>query len=194
MLIIDTLGVNKRIFNPNVDDQSKLFGVWDLTQSSVNYQTGFLNSRKIFTVTSDLTMRPDLISLYQIGDSKYCGSLMKINGISNPFSIDEGRKLFVLSPEMIQRTYDRKKEEISGQSISKENKPLDDLKKSQEDKMFKVSQGRKDFLEKSVKNKPPLILPPNVSQPGDRKFTRKGKVFTFAPDAGKGGFNKPIKR
>lgn len=194
MLNIDTLSVNKRIFNPNLEEQSRSFGIWDLTQSSVNYEIGFLNSRKIFTVTSDLTMRPDLISLYQTGDSQYCGSLMKINGISNPFSIDEGRKLFILSTEMIKRTYDRKKQELSGQSASKDNKPLDDLKKSQEDKVFKVSQGRKDFLEKSVKNKPPLILPPNVSQPGDRKFTRKGRVFTFAPDAGKGGFNKPIKK
>jgi hypothetical protein len=194
MLNIDTLSVNKRVFNPDLEQQAKSFGIWDLTQSSVNYQIGFLNSRKIFTVTSDLTMRPDLISLYQTGDSQYCGSIMKINNISNPFSIEEGRKLFILSPEMIRRTYDKKKEEISSQSASKENKPLDDLKKAQEDKMFKVSPGRKNFLDKNVKNKPALILPPNVAQPGDRKFVRKGDVFTFAPDAGKGGFNKPLKK
>jgi hypothetical protein len=60
--------------------------------------------------------------------------------------------------------------------------------------VFKVSPGRKNFLDKTIKNKPPLILPPNVSQPGDRKFTRKGQVFTFAPDAGKGGFNNPLKK
>ena len=194
MLEIDTLSVNKRIFNPNESDQSKSIGIWDLTQSSVNYDIEFMNSRKVFRVTSDMVMRPDLISLYQIGDSDYCGSMMKVNGISNPFSIDEGRLLFILSPEMIKKTYDRKKDEISGQSTSQQNSPLDNLKKAQEDKAFKVSPGRKNFLDKTIKNKPPLILPPNVSQPGDRKFTRKGKVFTFAPDAGKGGFNKPLKK
>jgi hypothetical protein len=37
MLEIDTLSVNKRIFNPNESDQSKSIGIWDLTQASVNY-------------------------------------------------------------------------------------------------------------------------------------------------------------
>lgn len=193
MLNIDTLSVNKRVFNPDPNENSNSFGVWDLTRSSVNYDIDSFNSRKLFTVTADLTMRPDLISLYQVGDSQYCGSLMKANGISNPFSIDEGRILFILSPEVIRRTYDRKSQEIASQSVSSGNTPLDNLKKSQEDKIFKVSEGRKNFLEKSIKNKPPLILPPNVAQPGDRKFSRKGKVFTFAPDAGKGGFNRPNK-
>jgi hypothetical protein len=194
MLEIDTLSVNKRIFNPNESDQSKSIGIWDLTQASVNYDIQFMNSRKVFRVTSDTVMRPDLISLYQIGDTQYCGSMMKVNGISNPFSIDEGRLLFILSPEMIKKTYDKKKDQISGQSASQQNTPLDNLKKAQEDKVFKVSPGRKNFLDKTIKNKPPLILPPNVSQPGDRKFTRKGNVFTFAPDAGKGGFNKPLNK
>ena len=153
-----------------------------------------MNSRKVFRVTSDMVMRPDLISLYQIGDTQYCGSMMKVNGISNPFSIDEGRLLFILSREMIIKTYDKKKDQISGQSTSQQNTPLDNLKRAQEDKVFKVSPGRKNFLDKTIKNKPPLILPPNVSQPGDRKFTRKGNVFTFAPDAGKGGFNKPLNK
>ena len=194
MLEIDTLSINKRIFNPNESDQSKSIGIWDLTQASVDYNIQFMNSRKVFRVTSDTVMRPDLISRYQIGDSQYCGSMMKVNGISNPFSIDEGRLLFILSPEMIRKTYDKKKEQISGQSTSQQNSPLDNLKKSQEDKVFKVSPGRKNFLDKTIKNKPPLILPPNVSQPGDRKFIRKGNVFTFAPDAGKGGFNKPLEK
>jgi hypothetical protein len=194
MLEIDTLSVNKRIFNPNESDQSKSIGIWDLTQASVNYNIQFMNSRKVFRVTSDTVMRPDLISLYQIGDAQYCGSMMKVNGISNPFSIDEGRLFFILSPEMIKKTYDKKEDQISGQSASQQNSQLDNLKKAQEDKVFKVSPGRKNFLDKTIKNKPPLILPPNVSQPGDRKFTRKGNVFTFAPDAGKGGFNKPLEK
>jgi len=194
MLVIDTLSVNKSIFNPNISDQSKSIGIWDLTKASVNYDIEFMNSRKVFRVTSDLVMRPDLISLYHIGDSQYCGSMMKVNGISNPFSIDEGRLLFILSPEMIKRTYDKKKDQNSAQSASQQNTPLDNLKKAQEDKIFKVSPGRKNFLDKAIKNKPALILPPNVAQPGDRKFTRKGKIFTFAPDAGKGGFNKPLKK
>jgi hypothetical protein len=194
MLNIDTLSVNKRIFNPNPEDQSNSFGIWDLTQSSVNYEINKLNARKFYKVTSDLVMRPDLISLYNIGDPEYCGSLMKINGISNPFSIDEGRILIILSRDVIKKTYEIKTKELSQSSNSSSSNSLDNLKKAQEDKIFKVSEGRKNFLEKSIKNKPVAVLPPNVSQPGDRKFSRKGSVFTFAPDSGRGGFNKPTKK
>jgi len=191
MLKIDTLSVNKEIFNPNPEEQYNNFGIWDLTKSSINYNAGNLNARKFYTVEEGLEMRPDLISLYQTGDSQYCGSLMKANGISNPFSINSGQSLFILSREMINKTYEAKKKNTNPATDS--NAPLDNIRKVQEDKKFKVSEGRKKFLDKSVKNKPSLILPPNVSQPGDRKFSRKGKVFTFAPDAGKGGFNRPLK-
>jgi hypothetical protein len=194
MLKIDTLSVNKRIFNPDSSKQSDSFGIWDLTESSIDYTSNSLSIRKVYTVPEDLSMRPDLVSLYQTGDTQYCGSIMKINGISNPFAIDSGQYLLILTPENIIRTYDRKKQLNSVQSVSDKNSPLDALKKSQEDKKFKVSEGRKNFLDKNIKNKPPLVLPPNVMQPGDRKFDRKGKVFTFAPDAGKGGFNRPLNK
>jgi hypothetical protein len=193
MLKIDTLLVNKKIFNPNPLDNAGSFGIWDLTSSSIDYNIPGLNARKFYIVPDDLAMRPDLISLYQIGDTQYCGSLMKINSISNPFAIEPGRKMFILTEGVISKTYERKSLDSSNQSKENKDTPLDNLKKSQDDKKFKVSEGRKRFLEKSIKNKPSLILPPNVSQPGERKFQRKGKIFTFAPDAGKGGFNKPLK-
>ena len=194
MLKIDTLSVNKRVFNPNPNEQSNSFGIWDLTESSVSYLINPLSIRNVYTVPEDLSMRPDLISLYQTGDSQYCGSIMKINGISNPFAIEGGQYLIIITPEIISRTYDKRKEINTSQSVSDKNSPLDALKKSQEDKKFKVSEGRKNFLDKNIKNKPPLVLPSNVMQPGDRKFDRKGKVFTFAPDAGKGGFNRPVNK
>jgi hypothetical protein len=194
MLTIDTLSVNKGIFNPNPQDNSGSFGIWDLTRSSIDYNIPELGARKFYIVPDDLSMRPDLISLYQIGDPQYCGSLMKINNISNPFSIEPGRKMFILTEGVIRKTYERKSLDLAKSEKQDNNSPLDTLKKTQEDKKFKVSEGRKKFLEKSIKNKPPLVLPPNVAQPGERKFQRKGRVFTFAPDAGKGGFNRPLKK
>ena len=192
MLSIDTLGVNKEIFNPNPEDQSNALGIWDLTKSSIDYNIGYLNARKIYTVPEGMEMRPDLISLYNVGDSQYCGSIMKVNGISNPFAIDSGQSLFMLTREVIHKTYDRKKQQNTVVN-SGQNPAFETLKKTQEDKKFKVSEGRKKFLDKAIKNKPALVLPPNVSQPGDRKYSRKGKVFTFAPDSGKGGFNRPLR-
>lgn len=194
MLVIDTLVENKKVFNPNPNDLVNSFGIWDLTTSSISYSGVSIDSRKLFRVTSEMVMRPDLISLYQMGDTKTCGSLMKANGISNPFAIDEGQIMYIITEETANKTYLRKRQIENSQSASDNNAPLDALKKSQESKTFKVSQGRKKFMEKKIKNTPQLILPPNVAQPGTRKFTKKGQAFTFAPDAGGGGFNRPVKR
>jgi hypothetical protein len=194
MLRIDTLLENKRVFNPNPEDSSNSFGIWDLTSSSISYENVNVSSRKLFVVTEDLRMRPDLISTYQIGDDSMAGSLMKINGISNPFAIDEGQYLVIPTPDTVRTTYSSKKNKNSSQSSSTTNTVLDDLKKAQENKIFKVSSGRKKFLENNIKKAPQVVLPPNVAQPGTRKFERKGRVFTFAPDAGGGGFNRPVKK
>ena len=193
MLKIDTLKENKKVFNPNPNDSINSFGIWDLTMASVSYENIAIGSTKLFTVPSDMAMRPDLVALYQMGEADKCGSLMKINGISNPFALDEGQPMFIITPETARRSYENKRNKESAQSVSSSNTPLDDLKKSQENKIFKVSEGRKKFLEKNVKKSPQLVLPPNVSQPGTRKFQRKGQVFTFAPDAGGGGFNRPLR-
>jgi hypothetical protein len=194
MLKIDTLLENKRVFNPNLEDSSNSFGIWDLTSSSISYENVNVSSRKLFIVTEDLRMRPDLISTYQIGDDSMAGSLMKINGISNPFAIDEGQYMVIPTPDTVRSTYSSKKNKNSSQSSSDTNTVLDDLKKAQESKVFKVSSGRKKFLENNIKKTPQVVLPPNVAQPGTRKFERKGRTFTFAPDSGGGGFNRPVKK
>lgn len=55
----------------------------------------------IFEVTQEYIARPDLISLDAYGDSLYSDVICKINGISNPFEINEGMLLIIPSPESI---------------------------------------------------------------------------------------------
>jgi len=45
--------------------------------------------------------RPDLISLAIYGDDKYADIICKINGISNPFELNEGQILFIPSASSI---------------------------------------------------------------------------------------------
>ena len=45
--------------------------------------------------------RPDLISLAIYGDDKYADIICKVNGISNPFELNEGQIIFVPSYESI---------------------------------------------------------------------------------------------
>ena len=52
--------------------------------------------------------RPDLISLAVYGDDKYGDILCKLNGISNPFELNEGNILFIPSIETISNIIDNK--------------------------------------------------------------------------------------
>ena len=45
--------------------------------------------------------RPDLISLAIYGDDKYADIICKVNGISNPFELNEGQLIFIPSYESI---------------------------------------------------------------------------------------------
>lgn len=55
----------------------------------------------IFTVTKEYIARPDLISLDAYGDDMFADVICKLNGISNPFELNEGMKLIVPTPEDI---------------------------------------------------------------------------------------------
>lgn len=58
-------------------------------------------SYNIFEVTPEYIARPDLISYDAYGDVMYTDVLCKLNGISNPFELNEGMKLIIPSPEDI---------------------------------------------------------------------------------------------
>ena len=55
----------------------------------------------IFDVSEQYIARPDLVSKDAYGDSMYADVICKINGISNPFELNEGMKLILPRPEYI---------------------------------------------------------------------------------------------
>ena len=55
----------------------------------------------IFEVTKEYIARPDLISYDAYGDTMFGDVICKLNGISNPFELNEGMKLIIPSPEHI---------------------------------------------------------------------------------------------
>lgn len=58
-------------------------------------------SYNIFEVVSEYIARPDLISLDAYGNTMYADVICKLNGISNPFELNEGMKLIIPTPEDI---------------------------------------------------------------------------------------------
>lgn len=193
LLLIDTLKKNKSIFNPQSDLNTDGYGIWDLTKSSLTYNNIDIQIEDFFFVKDIYKMRPDLIAAIKLGDQSKVGSLLKINGISNPFSLDEGRFILIPSSSTVERSFDARKIKNQASASSNTNtNPNDVFRKNQEQKKFKVSDGRKKFLESKVKNKPEMILPPNVMQPNKKQILKKNGFLIFAPDAGGGGTNKPV--
>ncbi len=190
--MIDTISTNKKVFNPNPElNSTGNYGVWDLTQGSITYSGVGVQIQSLFTVTEYLQMRPDLISQIKLSDQGKMGSLLKFNSISNPFSLNEGQILAIPSTRTIDESFRVKKiEQQSGTSNTNTN-PANTFKKNQEQKKFKVSEGRKKFLDEKVKNPPGLNLPPNMLQPGESTIQRENGFIIFAPNAGGGGSNTP---
>jgi hypothetical protein len=191
-LIIDTITQNKSVFNPqNNLNSTGTYGIWDLTKASITYNNLPVSIASFFIVTEYYQMRPDLIAAIKLGDPGMVGSLLKFNAIGNPFSLKEGMALAIPDSGTVKESFRVKKAQNQEVSSNTNTNPNNVFKKNQEQKKFKVSDGRKKFLQDKIKNKPELNLPPNVLQPGEKTIFRKNGFFVFAPNAGGGGFNTP---
>jgi hypothetical protein len=190
-LVIDTLQRNKNIFNPQTSLQTQNYGIWDLTRSSISYDDIQVQISELFVVTQYYEMRPDLVAAIKLGNHARMGSLLKMNGISNPFAIQKGTILAIPTAQTIDDSFNTKKEKIQANLSNTNTNPNQSFRDNQEQKKFKVSEGRKKFLATKVKNPPAMNLPPNMLQPDQKTIERSQGFFIFAPDAGGGGLNQP---
>lgn len=179
MLEIDTISRNKNIFNPNRDLMDQGIGIWDLTRSSMSFSFINLKIKNFYTLTEDTQMRPDLVAYQAYGDLKNTGSLMKINGISNPFAIQTGTLFAIPSQERLDAAFDQKKTAL--QEGNTTVNPNTAFRKAQEGKSFKVSESRKKFVEaqNKAKNPVPQALPPNVLQNGEEQVIKSNEFILF---------------
>lgn len=182
MLNIDTLYQNKSVFNPNKDLQNNGVGIWDLTSGSMDFQNINLKINRYFLVREEFQMRPDQLAFQAFGDLSYTGSLMKVNNISNPFALKEGNLIVVPLQERIEACFALKQATLLQSNAT--NNPNQQFRDVQEQKKFKISNSRQKFLEQrgKAKNAPEQILPPNVTQPGERQTVRTNVVIGLAPD------------
>lgn len=71
----------------------------DLLSKSIDSSKGFSGS--FLEVNEYYIARPDLISLAVYGDDRYADIICKLNGISNPFELNEGQILFIPSTSIL---------------------------------------------------------------------------------------------
>jgi hypothetical protein len=168
MIRIDTLE-NKPIREVKGEE------IVDLTFKSLNEEVVMGYSRVVLT-TSEMVMRPDLIAHMYCGSHNKVGTLLKINSISNPFSLNEGDILFIPDSRTLSEII-AKPAEAETSEIRKS------FRKQLQERISRVSEQRKEYLN-SVDISASAVLPPNVINEGDEQFKVLDGKLIFGSDIG----------
>lgn len=154
--------------------------IMDITARSIDPDIvpGF--SKFIFT-NEEMVMRADLAAHMLCGSHNRMGTLLKVNSIGNPFSLDVNEFLFVPDTETVNKLTRRPQAEEP-----------DDIRKSfrkqLQDRISKISETRKEYLNavsmSETAGELQNPLPPNVTQEGSEQFKVQDGKLIFGSDIG----------
>lgn len=149
--------------------------VRDLTQSMFDLNNLNFVSYSPYRVPADYVMRPDLISKAVYNNTKYAEIILKFNGISNPFSINEGDLILIPDLDSAQETVKK----TSGNSTNDiANKIRNSYKYIDPLKIPSNSKSRQNFDNRNIKSDNESTLPPNIASEGESQIThRNGRVY-----------------
>ena len=151
--------------------------VRDLTQTIFELKNRNYIAYNVYKVPKEYRMRPDLISKSVYNDSAYAEFILKYNGISNPFSIDEGDVILIPDLDSAQeklKTPGQGTETDRASKIRDSYKYIDPLKrpvKSEETKKYDERSLSSSIAEGS--------LPPNIAEEGELPFHKRGGRVYF---------------
>jgi hypothetical protein len=151
----------------------------DLTQSMFDLQSGSYVNLSVYRVPKEYAMRPDLLSQASYNNTLYAEYILKYNGISNPFSLDEGQIIIIPNIDNVKEvTKDRSDdgEDSDAKRIRNSYKYIDPTKVPQRDTDIE------DFDRRNLTRKDAQLqdgaLPPNIAQEGEKGIVvRNGRVF-----------------
>ena len=150
--------------------------VRDLTQTMFDFKTNDYFNFSIYRVPSDYEMRPDLISQAMYNNTLYTEYILKYNGISNPFTIDQGDVIAIPdlnSAKSNTRTRTDDAEGSDAKRIRNSYKYIDPTKIPKRDGDLKDFDNRN--LNKKISDG---ALPPNIAEEGEKGITyRNGRVY-----------------
>jgi hypothetical protein len=153
--------------------------VRDLTQSMFDFKANNYTSFNLFKVPTDYVMRPDLISQAVYNNTLYAEYILKYNGISNPFSIDEGEVILIPNLESAQDNTKVNVSEVTEtdrqNNLRNYYKYIDPTKKPKRDAATDRFQDRnKTKGDQLVEG----ALPPNIAEEGSNQIVeRNGRVY-----------------
>lgn len=152
--------------------------VRDITQTMFELKNRNYTSYNVYKVPKDYIMRPDLISQSVYNNSLYAEIILKFNGISNPFTINEGDVILIPDFDSAKdkiKTTNSGDGESQAERIRKSYKYIDPLKNPTN----KVNVNK--FNNRNLNNISSAAdgdLPPNITKEGDSPITYKsGRVY-----------------
>jgi hypothetical protein len=146
----------------------------DLTETMFNLKNQNYVTFNIYRVPKDYVMRPDLISKAVYNNSMYAEMILKYNGISNPFSINEGDLILVPSLEGAKANINKQEGTISdgAQTLRNSYKYIDPTK------IPKKSKEMQQYENRQIVTTNEGALPPNFAPEGTSQITyRNGRVY-----------------
>ena len=161
--------------------------VTDLTEPTLKpnfVDPNFVIARTVI-VNEEYAMRPDLISMFAYGTDIHTDIILKFNGISNPFAVNEGDLLLIPKLDGAKTMYIQPKpskkeiEEVKRAFIDKNR-----FSKPTEERLAKLA-----ALAASKQNGSSTITPSNQLKPGESAVTTKAGALIFA-NYRNGGSNK----
>lgn len=168
MLFIQTLILKRFFTKPNGDT------IIDLTFSSINKNAVSPTETNAILVREDEIMRSDMIAKKVYGDDSKFDYLLKYNGISNPFALNEGDMLMIPDPFQMAAMFRTPDADDTTEYVTEVSKfKYIDSQNVSDNK-------RLEMLQLKAKNKE--LLPPNVNQPGDTNIKYKDGKIVFGED------------
>jgi hypothetical protein len=160
----------------------------DLTYPSIRYNFD-PTVVGVVAMNDKMAMRPDLVSRAGYGSTDLWDLILKYNGYSNPFAIDETDVFLIPALEdMREQLAPSGAQDVIADTVRKQY--IDVSKKAQVDPNLAASEKkRRDAQRKLVEGvgvQSISNLPPNIAEVGDREIIIKGGKVYFGPDISRG--------
>jgi len=153
--------------------------VRDLTKSMFDFKANNYTSFNMFKIPLDYVMRPDLISQAVYNNTLYAEYILKYNGISNPFSLEEGD--VVLIPNLESAKLNTKTTGSGSESEDSSKRIRDSYKYIDPTKVPKRDEDLTKFVSRNFDSKRTITegaLPPNIADEGTSQIVeRNGRVY-----------------
>jgi len=165
------------MFKNSIDDKPNFkrsdgIEIKDLTASMFNLKGNNYVSYNIYRVPKEFAMRPDLISAAAYNNTKYAEIILKYNGISNPFSIQEGDIILIPNLDSVQASISTQRgTDADGSKLIRNSyKYIDPTKNPKLNDDFQNRQ--------IIGGAQPGDMPANMAEDGEAQITyRNGRVY-----------------